>query len=205
MKNNFSIVGYSGHSFVILDSAFKLKLICTGYYDRNKKKLNPYNIDYLGIESDIITNERIFITIGDNEIRRNIYEDLIKKDFISFLNIIDPTSSVSKFAFIKPDSSISIGVNSVINSLAKIEAGSIINSGAIIEHEVKIGKFSHVGPNATLCGNVNISDNVFIGANSVVKEGVKIGENSIIGAGSVVLKNVPPNSTYVGNPSRKIK
>lgn len=205
MKNNFSIVGYSGHSFVILDSAHKLKLICTGYYDRNKKELNPFNIDYLGIESDIITNERIFITIGDNKIRRNIYEDMIKKDFITFLNIIDPTSSVSKFAFIKPDSSISIGVNSVINSLAKIEAGSIINTGAIIEHEVKIGKFSHIGPNATLCGNVNISDNVFIGANSVVKEGVKIGENSIIGAGSVVLKNVPPNSTYVGNPSRKIK
>ena len=93
----------------------------------------------------------------------------------------------------------------LINSLAKIEAGSIINSGAIIEHEVKIGKFSHVGPNATLCGNVNISDNVFIGANSVVKEGVKIGKNSIIGAGSVVLKNVPANSTYVGNPAIKIK
>lgn len=205
MKNNYSIVGYSGHSFVILDSAHKLKLICKGYYDINKKEMNPFNIDYLGLEDNIVTKEKIFIAIGDNEIRRNIYEKLIKKDFISFLNIIDPTSSVSKFAFIKPNSSISIGVNSVINSLAKIEVGSIINSGAIIEHEVKIGKFSHVGPNAILCGNVNISDNVFIGANSVVKEGVKIGENSIIGAGSVVLKNVPPNSTYVGNPSKKIK
>lgn len=205
MKNKFSIVGYSGHSFVILDSASRSKLDCTGYYDRYKKEFNPFNLDYLGLESDIVSSERIFITIGDNKIRRNIYEDLINKHFISFLNIIDPKSSVSKFAFIEPNSSISIGVNSVINSLAKIEAGSIINSGAIIEHEVEIGKFSHVGPNATLCGNVNISDNVFIGANSVVKEGVKIGENSIIGAGSVVLKNVPPNSTYVGNPSRKIK
>jgi sugar O-acyltransferase (sialic acid O-acetyltransferase NeuD family) len=203
--SKFKIIGYSGHSYVILDSAIKSKLNCTGYYDRNEKEFNPFNIGYLGLEKDIITTQRLFITIGDNKTRRNIYEDLIKKDFITFLNIIDPTSSVSKFAFIKPDSSISIGVNSVINSLAKIEAGSIINTGAIIEHEVKIGKFSHIGPNATLCGNVNISDNVFIGANSVVKEGVKIGENSIIGAGSVVLKNVPPNSTYVGNPSRKIK
>jgi len=205
MKKNFSIIGYSGHSFVILDSAFKSKLDCKGYYERNKKEFNPFDIDYLGLENNIVTNERIFISIGNNKIRRNIYENLIKKDFITFLNIIDPTSSVSKFAFIKPDSSISLGVNSVINSLAKIEAGSIINTGAIIEHEVEIGKFSHVGPNATLCGNVNISDNVFIGANSVVKEGVKIGENSIIGAGSVVLKNVPANSTYVGNPAIKIK
>lgn len=204
MKKNFKIIGYSGHSFVILDSAFKSKLNCKGYYDRNKKELNPFNLDYLGLEADIVTNERIFITIGDNKIRRNIYEDLIKKDFITFLNIIDPTSSVSKFAFIKPDSSISIGVNSVINSLAKIEAGSIINTGAIIEHEVKIGKFSHVGPNAIICGDANIGENVFVGANAIVKQGVIIGDNSIIGAGSVVLNNIPANSTYVGNPAIKL-
>ena len=205
MKNKFKIIGYSGHSFIILDSAIKLKLNCAGYYDRNKKEMNPFNIDYLGLEDNIVTKERIFITIGDNKIRRNIYEDLIKKDFISFLNIIDPTSSVSKFAFIKPDSSISIGVNSVINSLAKIEAGSIINSGAIVEHEVKIGKFSHVGPNATICGGVNVGENVFVGANAVVKQGLRIGNNSIIGAGAVVLRNIPANSTYVGNPAIKIK
>ena len=201
----FSIVGYSGHSFVVLDSAFKSKLDCKGYYDRNMKEMNPFDIDYLGSENNIVTDERIFITIGNNKIRRNIYDDLIKKDFITFLNIIDPTSSVSKFAFIKPDSSISIGVNSVINSLAKIEAGSIINTGAIIEHEVKIGKFSHVGPNAIICGDANIGENVFVGANAIVKQGVIIGDNSIIGAGSVVLNNIPANSTYVGNPAIKIK
>ena len=205
MKKKFSIVGYSGHSFVILDSAFKSKLDCKGYYDRNKKEFNPFDLDYLGLENNIVTNERIFISIGNNKIRRNIYEDLIKKDFITFLNIIDPTSSVSKFAFIKPDSSISIGVNSVINSLAKIEAGSIINTGAIIEHEVKIGKFTHVGPNAIICGDANIGENVFVGANAIVKQGVIIEDNSIIGAGSVVLNNIPANSTYVGNPAIKIK
>tara|TARA_B110000208_G_scaffold172290_1_gene215247 strand:+ start:105 stop:722 length:618 start_codon:yes stop_codon:yes gene_type:complete len=204
MKNNFSIVGYSGHSFVILDSAFRSKLDCKGYYDRNKKEFNPFSINYLGLESDIVSSERIFITIGDNKIRRNIYEDLINKDFISFLNINDPSSSVSKFAFIEPDSSISIGINCVINSLAKINAGAIINTGAIIEHEVEIGKFSHIAPNATICGGVIIGENAFVGANTVVKQGVTIGENSIIGAGSTVLTNVPANSTYVGNPAIKL-
>ena len=205
MRNKFKIIGYSGHSFVILDSAIKLNLNCTGYYDRNKKDFNPFDIDYLGLEDNIINKERIFITIGDNKIRRSIYEDLIKKDFITFLNIMDPTSSVSKFAFIKPDSSISIGVYSVINSLAKIEIGVIINTGAIIEHEVKIGKFSHVGPNAIICGDANIGENVFVGANAIVKQGVIIGDNSIIGAGSIVLNDIPANSTYVGNPAIKLK
>ena len=166
--------------------------------------MNPFDIDYLGSENNIVTEERICITIGNNKIRRDIYNDLSKKDFITFLNIIDPTSSVSNYAFIKPDSSISIGVNSVINSLAKIEAGSIINTGAIIEHEVKIGKFSHVGQNAIICGDANIGENVFVGANAIVKQGVIIGDNSIIGAGSVVLNNIPANSTYVGNPAIKL-
>lgn len=205
MNNKFKIIGYSGHSFVILDSAIKLNLKCNGYFDRNKKEKNPFNIDYLGFEDDIVTKEKVFISIGDNQIRRNIYEGLIKKDFISFINIIDPTSSVSNFAFIKPESSISLGVNSIVNSLAKIEAGSIINSGAIIEHEVKIGKFSHIGPNAVICGNVKIGENVFVGSNSIIKEGITIGNNTIIGAGSVVLNDVPSNTTYVGNPARKIK
>ena len=48
MKNKFSIIGYSGHSFVILDSALKSKLNCNGYYERNKKEFNPFDIDYLG-------------------------------------------------------------------------------------------------------------------------------------------------------------
>ena len=205
MENKFNIIGYSGHSFVILDSAIKLKLNCTGYYDINKKEFNPFNLDYLGLDDNIVSKERIFIAIGDNNIRRNIYEHLIKKNHITFLNIIDPTSSVSKFASIKPESLISIGINSVINSLVSIETGVIINTASVIEHEVKIEKFSHIGPNATVCGGVSIGENVFVGAGAVIKEGVKIGNNSIIGAGAIVLNNIPANTTYVGNPAKKIK
>jgi sugar O-acyltransferase (sialic acid O-acetyltransferase NeuD family) len=205
MKNTFSIVGYSGHSFVILDSALRSNLNCTGYYDFNKKFFNPYKLKYLGLEGEIIANERIMITIGDNNIRRNVYQLLVEKEFISFLNIIDPSSSVSRFAFVKPNCSISIGANTVINSLAKIEDGVIVNTGAIIEHEVSLGKFSHIGPNATVCGNAKIGENVFIGANAIIKQGTRIEDNSIIGAGAVVIDNILANSTYVGNPAVKIK
>tara|TARA_B110001450_G_C17648066_1_gene492080 strand:+ start:958 stop:1575 length:618 start_codon:yes stop_codon:yes gene_type:complete len=205
MNNTFAIIGYSGHSYVIIDSASKIGLNCTGYYDVNIKKTNPLDIDYLGSENSIISEKKVFISIGNNRIRRNVYESLIKNKFVTFINIWDPTSSISKYAFIKPNSLISIGVNSVVNSLAQIDTGAIINTGAIIEHEVKIGKFSHVGPNATVCGDAIIGENVFIGANAVIKQCVNIGDNSIIGAGSVVLNNVPANTTYVGNPAEKMK
>ena len=204
MKNIFKIIGYSGHAFVILDSASRSKLDCLGYYDVQEKLFNLFNLPYSGSEEQITSEEILFISIGDNNIRKKIYNKLKTHDSISFLNIIDPSSSISPSAFIKGFSSIYVGVNAIINSLAKIETGTIINTAVIIEHEVRIGKFCHIAPNATICGNATIHDNVFIGANSVVKQGIEIGENSIIGAGSVVLKNVPPNSIFVGNPAKKI-
>ena len=204
MKNNFNIVGYSGHSFVILDSALKSDMICKGYYDLSEKNFNPFKIRYLGSERHITGKERLIITIGENKTRRNIYESLSKKNLITFLNIVDPTSSLSKFAALKPDRSIFVGANSVVNSLAKIGVGAIINTGAIAEHEVQIGDFSHVGPNATVCGGALIGAGVFIGANAVIKQGIRVGDNSIIGAGAVVVKDVQENSIYVGNPAIKI-
>ncbi len=57
----------------------------------------------------------------------------------------------------------------------------------------------------TLCGNVKIGKNCFIDAGSTIIQGITIGNNSIVGAGSVVLENISPNTTYVGNPAKRIK
>lgn len=42
-----------------------------------------------------------------------------------------------------------------------------------------------------------------IGANATILPGIIIGENAMIGAGSVVTKDVPPNTTVIGNPAKK--
>ena len=75
---------------------------------------------------------------------------------------------------------------------------SIINTGAIVEHESYIGEFSHISIGSILCGNVKVEENVFIGANSTIIQGINVGENTIIGAGSIVLKNIIPNSKLYG-------
>ena len=43
-----------------------------------------------------------------------------------------------------------------------------------------------------------------IGANAVIRQGVKIGDNVTVGAGAVVLKDINSNTTFVGNPAKKI-
>ena len=98
-----------------------------------------------------------------------------------------------------------IGPHSVVNCFAEVEAAVIINTGSIVEHEAKIGPYSHVGPNATICGGAQIGSSVLVGANAVVKQGVKVGDNVVIGAGAVVIEDLQSESTYVGNPATKIR
>ena len=49
-------------------------------------------------------------------------------------------------------------------------------------------------------GNPIIEDNVVVYANATICGNVKISENSIIAAGSFVNFDVPPNSLVIGNP-----
>ena len=50
-----------------------------------------------------------------------------------------------------------------------------------------------------------IGNNVTIYTGAIVVGGIHIGDNAVIGAGAVVVKDVPANTTVVGQPMRIIK
>ena len=82
---------------------------------------------------------------------------------------------------------------------------SIINTACTIDHECRIDDFTHISPNATLCGNVSVGEGTQIGAGAIVLPNVKIGKWSIIGAGAVIHKDVPDNVIYAGIPGKLIR
>ena len=197
------IIGYSGHSFGCIEVAISQDYSIIGYHDLLKNVSNPYNLKYLGHEDNINSNNKPFIAIGDNTIRRKIYEKF-KLDNISLnTTLVHSNTIISKSALIKEQTFVGAGV--IINPQVKIDLGCIINTGAILEHDCYIGKFSHIAPGAVLAGNVSIGSGCFVGANSVIKQGVKVGDNVIIGAGAVVLKNINSNTIFAGNPAKQIK
>lgn len=202
-KNQFTIVGYSGHSYVCLEIAIQNSFEPIGYYDKNLRRNNPYNLEYLGSETYSVPLLPVFIGIGDNIVRKKVFDLLLQNNCNLSINLIHNKSIVA--------SSSSIGLNilvaagAIINSFTKIGNCCILNTGSIIEHECKIGDFVHVAPGAVLAGNVSVGDRTFIGANSVVKQGVKIGKDVTVGAGTVVLFDIPDNATVVGNPGKIIK
>jgi sugar O-acyltransferase (sialic acid O-acetyltransferase NeuD family) len=85
----------------------------------------------------------------------------------------------------------------------------IINANSYIGHDCTIGSYVTISPCVTVCGNVEIQNEVFVGANSSIIQGsqkskIQIGENTILGISTNVLKSVSASRTLVGNPARDI-
>lgn len=204
LKKPVAIVGYSGHAYVIIDILLSAGRLVTAYCDQEVKEFNPYHLNYLGKESDVINKLKkfdYFACVGHNGIREKIHTNL--SQFLGNpINAIHPSAVIS--ASVKMGDGIMIAANATLNPLVELGKGVICNTSTSIDHECKIGDFCHIAPGAVLCGNVTIGRNTFIGANSVIRQGINIGNNVLIGAGTVVIKDIPDNATVIGNPARSL-
>ena len=209
MLKGVILIGYSGHAFVVCDIFKSTGKQVVGYCEQLELTENPYGLPYFGKESsssglEKLTNNEWFISIGNNQIRKRIFESLMDIQYLeSPVNAIHRTACISPMT--KIGRAVMIGPNAIVNSQSKIRDGVILNSGAIVEHECQIGDFAHIAPGAVLAGNVKVGEQSFIGANSVIKQGVSIGNNVTVGAGSVVIRNIPDGHTVAGNPTRIIR
>jgi len=203
-KKEIIIIGYSGHSYEIIDTIINQGLKIKGYTDLSKKKNNPYKLEYLGDENKedfkyLNDNYIFFIAIGDNLTRKNKSDFLDYKGLIQ-INVIHPDSSISKSTKMGVGNFISRNVS--INNSVEIGNSVVINTAAIIEHDCKILDGVHVAPGAVLCGGVTVNKNSFIGANSVINQNIIIGEVVTIGSGSVVIRDLANGFTAYGNPAK---
>lgn len=207
MNKEIALIGYSGHAYVVAEVLKSQGRKVTYYCEPAPKKDNPFNLAYLGDESeneviDRLQNCDYALAIGDNFTREKIFKQLTKK-------LHKPVKAIHASANISPSAKLGdgvvVGALSAINALTETGDGVICNTGCVIEHECSIGNFSHIAPSATLLGNVKIGERCLIGGNAVIKMGITIGDNVIVGAGSVILEDVPSNTVIAGNPPRVIK
>lgn len=197
MSKEVVIIGYSGHSYVVIEIFLTMGRKIMGYCEKDIKPADPYHLEYLGNEKDskvrdMLKDYDLFVAIGDNVIRNKILNSLLDRG-PNFVNAIHPSSLISDTAII--GDGVMIGANTIINSKANLGNGVICNSACIIEHECVIKDFSHIAPGAVLCGNVHIGENTLIGANAVIIPNIKIGNNTTIGAGTKITQDVDDNKT----------
>jgi sugar O-acyltransferase (sialic acid O-acetyltransferase NeuD family) len=136
---------------------------------------------------------------GFDRLERLIF---LRENGIKTPKIIHPTAHITE--------GVKMGSSTIVLSLANIDVdvsigdACLINYNAILGHDSSIGDGVHLAPRSTILGHVKIGDNVFIGAGAIVLPHLNIGSNAVVGAGAVVTRDVPPNSTVVGNPARQI-
>jgi sugar O-acyltransferase (sialic acid O-acetyltransferase NeuD family) len=210
-KEEIILIGGGGHCKACIDiieeeDRYSIK----GIID-TPEKIGLTILGYPIIESDEnlkkVTNKyrNFLITIGfvQSPLQRNKLFNQIAELGGRFPVIVSPESYVSNFAKIEQGTIIMHGA--IVNAESHIGKNCIINSQALLEHDVKISDYSHISTGAKINGGCRIGKNCFIGSGAIINQGIRIHENVIIGSGSVVTKDIIEPGIYAGNLLKKIK
>lgn len=196
------IIGAGGHAKVVTDTAQIAGWQVVGFAD-DSSSATLFDLPYLGTPKslDLSTDTFAVIAIGSNQIREKISKEL--SSHLKWATVIHPRAIVSGHTKLEAGTVIFAGA--VIQPDVFIGQHCIINTSASIDHDCQISDFCHVAPNVTLTGGVILETGSFVGAGSVIIPGRKVGAWSTLGAGSVCVQDLGSNGRFAGTPAKPIK
>lgn len=188
-KNEWEIIGYLDDSKfgkedeytgypIVGDESYIAKYVEEGYYFYNNVASSANNIE-------AVANK---LAAHDAKVCTLIFPEPPDIDL--------DTITVGEGSIISP--------HVIVGAAVTLGKNVIVKQQAIISHESVIGDYCFIGPNSGIMGRVTIGRKTFIGAKALIRDNVTIGKNCVIGMGAVVTKDVPDNTTVVGNPAKPI-
>lgn len=210
MENPVLIFGAGALGMQALDIFRKNNVLVYGFLDDNKELHGKEfgDVSVLGATDDesfvsIIGQKcETFVAVGERSVRKQLTEGLNERFKSMPVNAIHESVIISETASVGHGNLFAARVT--VGPLSKLGSHSLFQTASVVETSAVVGDYVTVGAGAIVNDRVTIGDGVFIGSGAVIVSGVEIGKNARIGAGSVVVENVPANSTFFGNPARKI-
>ena len=196
--HKYLVFGNGPHSRVVVNQMKQL-----GFFDVQVVTEVDESLILLETLNGFPADKKVFfhIGIGDNTIRNSLVNIFLTKGILP-ITIISQDANIEESSVI--EEGVFVGPMAYVGINCHIGSHVILNTSASIDHDVRIGSFSHVAGNAYVAGGVKIGERVLIGAGATVIENCVISSDITIGAGSVVTNNLETPGTYVGVPARFI-
>lgn len=148
-------------------------------------------------------NTEIVLGIGNPSVKRKIVKKIASMGDFDYITLIDQSAFLGRD--VRIGNGVFIGGGTFITTNIDIKDFSTINLSCTIGHDSVLEPYVTVAPGVNISGNCLIKEGVDFGTGATIIQGKTVGKWSIVGAGSVIVKDIPANTTAVGNPSKVIK
>jgi len=200
MAGRILILGAGGHARAVADLAEVCAFTLVGFIDR---AAGP---GVIGGDADVAALARAgrmdgaVVGVGNTALtRRAELFALLRHAGVPAPTLVHPRAVVSP--------SCRIGAGTVVfpatlGAHVTVGDNAVIYSGAVAEHECRIGDHAYLSPGVILSGTVTVERGAFVGTGAVLLPGVVVGAGAVVAAGAVVTADVREGDTVIGVPAR---
>lgn len=198
------VIGAGGHAKVVIATARAIGWQVAGVWDDNPalKGTSVLDAPVIGSIPDAQwwrgQPEPAFLAIGSNRVRQTLARQIEPGG--GWATLVHPTAWREPSAVLAAGVLVCAGV--ILQPAVQVGEHAILNTGAIVEHDGRVGAFAHLAPRVCLAGSVTVEEGAFVGTGAVVIPGGRIGAWAGVGAGAAVIRPVTDGTRVAGVPAR---